>query len=660
MRKIDFSFAWAVALAAVIASAACSNTAGSTAGTGSQTAADAAVNADSGAGDTGGGADSGQVATDTITGDTAANEVAAVDVVATDVATVDAADSAHDGAQAAETTAIDVVAEVSVDTFKPDTPPVEPAKCKADADCPKGFGDCITGLCEVESGKCKLKIASDGAACKTAGVCGGTGKCAQGACEVVGACAAANCALKPLKCGDKLEIDIGKLPTSAFSAWPCAGAALAGGELIYALASDVTMAAVVELAQAASDTAIAMVIGSPVAGQCSPTSCIKAGAKFTVGLAAGVTQIIAVDTKAGATGSLTVSVTCSAPQFCGDKVCTATESCSGCPADCGACKECGDKKCDAASENCGSCAADCGPCAPDPPSCVTKDTPGCAGCACEKCVCDADKFCCETAWDGACVSACQDAKCGGTKCPTPVTWCGDSKCNGTEKSSTCPADCGVSSPCGDGWCYAKGGETCSGCPIDCGTCGGGPVSGCGNGKCDAGEHCGVCPKDCGVCSADCAPTVAKSTPGCPGCACEAAVCAKDPFCCKTAWDNLCVQECQQENGSKCPSNVCGDTVCSGAETCESCLKDCGACACGDGKCQTSESDASCPADCVKCGDGKCSAGESASSCPSDCDLGSCQGFCGKKSETPNKKACYCDDQCEGFGDCCPDKATFCP
>jgi subtilisin-like proprotein convertase family protein len=44
--------------------------------------------------------------------------------------------------------------------------------------------------------------------------------------------------------------------------------------------------------------------------------------------------------------------------------------------------------------------------------CTERTTPGCDGCACETCVCNADDYCCSTAWDNLCVTACQN-DCGG-------------------------------------------------------------------------------------------------------------------------------------------------------------------------------------------------------------------------------------------------------
>jgi hypothetical protein len=68
--------------------------------------------------------------------------------------------------------------------------------------------------------------------------------------------------------------------------------------------------------------------------------------------------------------------------------------------------------------------------------------------------------------------------------------------------------------------------------------------------------------------------------------------------------------------------VCGDTYCSGNETCESCEADCGACPeCGNDVCENGESCDDCPGDCgacPECGDGACNGDETCGSCESDC------------------------------------------
>src|SRR5262249_18905236 len=48
---------------------------------------------------------------------------------------------------------------------------------------------------------------------------------------------------------------------------------------------------------------------------------------------------------------------------CGDGHCGSRETCSTCPADCGACGTCGDGTCNG-PEDCTNCAADCGACSP--------------------------------------------------------------------------------------------------------------------------------------------------------------------------------------------------------------------------------------------------------------------------------------------------------
>ena len=53
----------------------------------------------------------------------------------------------------------------------------------------------------------------------------------------------------------------------------------------------------------------------------------------------------------------------------------------------------------------------------------------------------------------------------------------------------------------------------------------------------------------------------------------------------------------------CP-HECGDEVCSGDETADSCPGDCGS-ECGDGFCTHDEDASTCPQDCTECGDGLC-------------------------------------------------------
>jgi len=101
-----------------------------------------------------------------------------------------------------------------------------------------------------------------------------------------------------------------------------------------------------------------------------------------------------------------------------------------------------------------------------------------------------------------------------------------------------------------------------------------------------------------------------------------------------------------------PAVRCGDGACGGAEGCDTCPADCGACPaeCGDGTCAATEGCATCPADCgacpATCGDGTCAATEDCASCSSDC--GPCP-ICG-------------NGVCDGDDDCvdCPGDCGTCP
>jgi len=162
-------------------------------------------------------------------------------------------------------------------------------------------------------------------------------------------------------------------------------------------------------------------------------------ATFLLTWTSAQTIVIEVAGLAGGAGDFSLDVT-PEPQ-CGDSLCQ-DETCSSCPADCGACPPpavCGDGVC-TASETCASCPGDCGACPPAPR-------------------------------------------------------CGDGSCQAGESCGSCPADCGSCGPsCGDGMCDF--GEDCVSCPFDCGAC----APGCGDGRCDIGEDCVSCSFDCGTCS----------------------------------------------------------------------------------------------------------------------------------------------------------------
>jgi hypothetical protein len=334
---------------------------------------------------------------------------------------------------------------------------------------------------------------------------------------------------------------------------------------------------------------------------------------------------------------------------CGNNSCDPPEDCMTCPADCGPCGPiCGDMTCDA-NENCMSCPADCGPCGCAHDKCVTGQA---LVANCEPCVgqiCAADPFCCNNSWDNLCVDEVQSV-CMLT-CPTV---CGDNSCDPGEDCMNCPADCGPCPVCGDLSCDP--GEDCMNCPGDCGQCGqcahdkcvtgqalvaacdpcvgqicgvdpfccnnswdnlcvgevqsvcmqmcgGNPV--CGDNTCDPGEDCVNCPGDCGPCppcAHDKCVTGSALVANCE--ACVGQICAADPFCCNSSWDNICVGEVQSVCMQMCgPNPVCGDNTCDPGEDCMNCPGDCGPCppVCGNNTCEMGEDCMNCPADCGPCG-----------------------------------------------------------
>jgi hypothetical protein len=249
----------------------------------------------------------------------------------------------------------------------------------------------------------------------------------------------------------------------------------------------------------------------------------------------------------------------------------------------------------------------CPVCGPGAGPCFEEHAgPGCDDVACCTVVCNDDPFCCDTQWDGICVqsafSLCASAPGAcclpdGT-CLEPVTAdaCaaaggqfqgGGSTCAGVSCPDLVGACCLPDGSCAElepAACDAAGGLF-HGIPVDCidiqcsfiecpgsGEClvaNGTP--GCSIGEC-CNFVCSVEPTCCAVTwDASCATLaqeicgdcgdpqagncfVNNGTPGCTDAECCGAVCALDPFCCLTLWDQLCVdgaaENCNQLN--------CGD------------------------------------------------------------------------------------------------------
>lgn len=193
---------------------------------------------------------------------------------------------------------------------------------------------------------------------------------------------------------------------------------------------------------------------------------------------------------------------------------------------------------------------------------------GCGDTECCNIVCLGNPWCCQVAWTAECtVQACNF-------CDVCVNTCGDGVCTPEE--------------CAENW---------STCPEDCGVCG--------------GEQAGDC----------CEPN---ETPGCNNADCCDCVCASDPSCCGTVWDQACAD-----------ATCCGacDFACGGVCKFGNCIA-CGpppVCS-GDGDCCEPNgtpgcSDAHC-CDCVCANDPFCCDTEWDQPCAAATCCGSCDNACG--------------------------------
>jgi hypothetical protein len=209
--------------------------------------------------------------------------------------------------------------------------------------------------------------------------------------------------------------------------------------------------------------------------------------------------------------------------------------------------------------------------------------------------------------------------------------CGDGFCNTGETAVNCPADCGTAPVCNNnGTCDA--GETKANCPADCNTV----APKCNNdGTCDAGETTANCPGDCPAGGTD--PTACLQSK----CAAEYQACGTDQACVTLA---SCVGKCSSGSDTAC-INPCAQTAGQAAVDEYNAIGKCGqANGCFGGTTTGS------------CGDGTCGAGETKTSCPADCGStpagNVCDAGCNSSTAVGAAAKCYCDSQCQQFGDCC--------
>jgi hypothetical protein len=228
--------------------------------------------------------------------------------------------------------------------------------------------------------------------------------------------------------------------------------------------------------------------------------------------------------------------------YCGNLVCDAYEDNWNCPMDCTAC---GDGECEY-GEDCASCSDDCGGCASHG-LCEEGGPLGRTTDWCTDKICAVDSSCCNLVWNQVCIG---------------------------EVSSICGLDCSSSHPV----CETGG-------PLNLYT------NGCTFQVCNVDPYCCNTAWDSkclaevpSICGSECFPPHDVCETGGPlnlyTSFCTEQICNVDPYCCGTAWDNLCVAEVSSICGGSCPTDpvdpICGDGVCD-QENCMQCEQDCGAC-----------------------------------------------------------------------------------
>jgi hypothetical protein len=220
---------------------------------------------------------------------------------------------------------------------------------------------------------------------------------------------------------------------------------------------------------------------------------------------------------------------------CGNGTCESGETTSSCPSDCKTTTspKCGNGVCDAGEA--GNCLVDCDSQFKASWACVVSK------CKSQAAACSADTMC---IGGYNCLAACKCNQSCYAECAGSLQSNSAAMALGECAQGSCPNPCPTTGPvCGNGTC--ESGESSSTCPSDCGA-----KPQCGNGKCETGETASSCPMDCGTAGqAGCAPG-ASGAKGCGGCACENCVCntgtgsqAADDYCCTTAWDGTCANEC---------------------------------------------------------------------------------------------------------------------
>ena len=122
--------------------------------------------------------------------------------------------------------------------------------------------------------------------------------------------------------------------------------------------------------------------------------------------------------------------------------------------------------------------------------------------------------------------------------------------------------------------------------------------------------------------------------------CVSAICADDPFCCQTSWDDVCVGHVADTCNGECSGGGCSHDECSQGGPLDEACSDCATTVCGaDAFCCSTDWDATCVGEaealCGICGAGggcahdECQAGGPLDAACSDCAAAVCgaDAFC---------------------------------
>lgn len=185
------------------------------------------------------------------------------------------------------------------------------------------------------------------------------------------------------------------------------------------------------------------------------------------------------------------------------------------------------------------------------PCCTEHGNIGCFNLGCQTAICTIDPFCCTNSWDSVCASEAITNANGGGACAgvsdCPVSGSSGVCCtaNGTpgcENAACQAAICAIDNFC----CVTSWDALCADYAFTNAEAGG-PCANVSNCPPPAGNNGGCCTSG------------GNGSVGCDNAACEAAICAIDPFCCNNVWDGVCADDAI--------ANALAGGACSGISDC---------------------------------------------------------------------------------------------